>query len=223
MNVKLTEKEKVQIGGPDDLYDIMLRILSRDNRMDREKEHFWIIGLNLAGVILYIELVSLGSIRATQVEPLNVYRIAVLKGATRVVAVHNHPSGNITPSDQDKDLTDKLYQGGQILDIELEDHLIISTSDYLSFKVIGLMDELKQSIKYVPPYKLIERVKNEEKELREEMGKFYDQELEKKNKQVANIVKGLFEKQLSVEQIAEIVQLTPEEVVKIGKSKDQKP
>ncbi|HZS80961.1 MAG TPA: JAB domain-containing protein, partial [Herbaspirillum sp.] len=63
--------------------------------------------------ILYIELVSLGSVKSTIVEPMNVYRFAVMKNAVRVIAVHNHPSGNLTPSPHDKDTTDRLIQVGR--------------------------------------------------------------------------------------------------------------
>ncbi|WP_261832060.1 JAB domain-containing protein [Leminorella grimontii] len=80
----------------------------------------------MAGYILYIELIALGSVRKVPVEPMNVYRVAVMKNATRVTAVHNHPTGRLAPSDADKDITDRLIQVGRILNIEMEDHLIIS-------------------------------------------------------------------------------------------------
>lgn len=97
MNIKLSDKEKVRVTRPDELFEIMRRILLEEDPIDQEKEHFWMIGLNQASVILYIELVSMGSVKHVEVEPMNVYRVAVLKGATRVIAVHNHPGGNLTP------------------------------------------------------------------------------------------------------------------------------
>jgi len=113
MEIRLTDKDKKQITSPDDIYGIMQRILLRENKIDREKEHFWIIGMDMADYILYIELVSLGSVKSTIVEPMNVYRFAVMKNAVRVIAVHNHPSGNLTPSPHDKDTTDRLIQVGR--------------------------------------------------------------------------------------------------------------
>ena len=59
MDIKLTDKEKIRVSDADDVYGIMQRILLRDNKIDREKEHFWVVGLNTAGYILNIELVSL--------------------------------------------------------------------------------------------------------------------------------------------------------------------
>ncbi|MDF0605844.1 JAB domain-containing protein [Neisseriaceae bacterium TC5R-5] len=137
MQTKLSDKGKKQISHPDDVYAIMQRILLRENKTDREKEHFWIIGMNTAGYILYIELVSLGGVRSTTVKPMNVYRIAVMKNATRIIAVHNHPSCSLKPSESDKDVTDRLIQVGRILNIKLEDYLIISTHHYVSFKALS--------------------------------------------------------------------------------------
>ncbi|MFZ1181629.1 MAG: JAB domain-containing protein [Herbaspirillum sp.] len=126
MEIRLADKEKIQqIASPDDIYGIMQRILLRENKIDREKEHFWIIGMDMADYILCIELVSLDSVKSTVVEPMNVYRFAVMKNAVRVFAVHNHPGGNLTPSPHDRDTTDRLIQVGRILGIVMEDHLII--------------------------------------------------------------------------------------------------
>lgn len=126
MNIKLTDKEKIKVNDPDDLFAIMQRILLRDNKIDQDKEHFWIVGMNQAGLILYIELVSLGGTKSTIVEPMKVFRVAVMKNATRVIAVHNHPAGSMTPSTNDKEITDRLIQVGKILDIQLDDHLLLA-------------------------------------------------------------------------------------------------
>ena len=222
MSIKLTDKGKIRIANSDDVYQIMQRILLRDNKIDREKEHFWIIGLNRANYILYIELVSLGSVKATIVEPMNVFRIAIQKGATDVIAVHNHPSGGLKPSDGDKDLTDRLIQVGKIIDICVTDHLIISTTSYMSFKELGVMAELEQSIKYVPPYILAEKIKEEEKKIREDALKA-ERDLRKEEKRLrleaqkrlSLAISTLLDKQMTIEQIAELLSLTPKEVQQI--------
>lgn len=244
MNVKITDKDKIKIGSPDDLYEIMQRILLRENRIDREKEHFWMIGLNMANTILYVELVSMGSVRATTVEPMNVYRVAVLKGATSVVAVHNHPSGKMTASDADKDITDRLIQVGKILDIQFIDHLIISTERYMSFVNTGLMHELEQSLKYVPSYLIEDRIRKEVLETKKEMEKTIklktdrlkaktDKLKAKTNKiqETANKIKETVNKQqatlettvtyllnqnMTIAQIAAILKLTPKEVEQLS-------
>lgn len=134
MDIKLGKNDKRYIEGADDVYEIMQLILRRENKIDREKEHFWIIGMNAAGYILYIELIALGTVRDVPVESMNIYRVAVMKNAVRVIAVHNHPSGRLVPSKNDLDITDRLIQVGRILNIDLIDHLVISTENYESFR-----------------------------------------------------------------------------------------
>ena len=125
----------------------MQKVLRRENKIDREKEHFWIIGLATNNRIMFIELVSMGSVDATIVKPMNVFRVAVLKGATKAILVHNHPSGEMKPSIDDNDTTDRLIQVGRILSIKVIDHLIISLKSFLSYGKIGLLEELNLSTK----------------------------------------------------------------------------
>ncbi len=167
MNIKLTrEEKKISLLNSKDVFGVMQKILLRENKIDRDKEHFWIIGLNIKNKILFIELVAMGSVKSATVEPMNVFRVAVLKGATKVVLTHNHPSGEVDPSSEDEKLTDRLIQVGRILAIEVIEHLIISTRTYLSFADTGLMKKLSESTAWVPKYELIERIKKEEERIR---------------------------------------------------------
>lgn len=221
MDIKLTSNDKKYINSPDDVYGIMQRILLRENKIDQEKEHFWMIGLNMAGYILYIELVSLGSVKKTIVEPMNVFRVAVLKGATRVIIVHNHPSGRLSASDEDKECTDRLIQVGRILDIQVEDHLIISTTSYVSFKSMGLIEELEKSIKYVPSYQLVEKIRKEEKAIAKDAIKVVkDAHAQEKEKILTAAVCFLLEQQLGTEQIAKILDITSKDIENILKKKN---
>lgn len=179
MNIKLSDKDKIQVSCSDDLYGIMHHILLRENKIDREKEHFWIIGMNIAGIILYIELVKMGSVSSTLIEPMNVFRVAILKGATRVIAVHNHPSGNLKPSKEDENITDRLLQVGKIIEIQLLDHMIISTTGYISFNDQGLMDTIGKSTKFMPTYQLIDKIRKDEKNIRIDLEKGYKNILKK--------------------------------------------
>lgn len=168
MDIKLAKHDKRYIESTDDVYSIMQRVLLRENKIDQEKEHLWIIGMNQRGYILYIELIALGSYKAVNIEPMNVFRVAVMKNASRVILVHNHPSGSLIPSEEDKDITDRLIQVARILNIELTDHLIITPRSYISFRTTRLMEELEQSLKYVPPYQVVERIRKEEKQIAKE-------------------------------------------------------
>jgi DNA repair protein RadC len=170
MQVKLTETEKIRILNSEDIYSVMQRILLRENKIERNKEHFWIIGLAQNSRILYIELISVGTINKTIVEPMEVFSIALQKRTVKVVLVHNHPSGNVRPSEEDKDVTDRLIQVGKIINIEVIDHLIITDKTYNSFSDTGIMNELERSTKYVPPYILQERIKKEAEKIGEDRG-----------------------------------------------------
>lgn len=171
MNVKLSESEKIKILNSDDLYAIMQRILLREDKIDQDREHFWVIGLANSSRLLFVELISMGSINKTIAEPMEVFSLALQKRAVNIILAHNHPSGEILPSEGDKDITDRLIQVGIIVDTKVLDHLIITKKDYLSFGNVGLMKELNLSTKYVPPYVLQQRMKKEAKEVGIKAGK----------------------------------------------------
>lgn len=93
MNIELTEEQKVKIYSDRELYPVMRQILLRDNEIDKLKEHFWTVGLATNNILLYIELVTLGSLRQTIVEPMDVFSWALQKRVDKIILVHNHPSG----------------------------------------------------------------------------------------------------------------------------------
>jgi DNA repair protein RadC len=171
MNIRLKKEEKVKILCSDDLYGIMQRVLVRESKIDRNREHLWTVSLDTAYRILNIELVSLGTINQTLVEPMEVYSVPLQKRAVRVILVHNHPSGELTPSESDKDVTDQLIQVGRIMHVPLMDHLIISEKDYYSFLDSGLLKELEQSLKYVPAYEIKRRYEKAAEEKGTEKGR----------------------------------------------------
>lgn len=224
MDIKLTKHDKRYIEGTDDVYSIMQRVLLRDNKIDQEKEHLWMIGMNQAGYILYIELIALGTYKSVDVEPLNVFRVAVMKNASRVILVHNHPSGSLTPSEADKDITDRLIQVGRILNIDLVDHLIITPKSYISFRSTKLMDELEKSLKYVPTYQVVERIRAEEKLIAQEKlavekdkTKTEKARREKAETEKKILINALLEKGVSVDDIAKILGISVKAVEIIAK------
>nr|VFJ66623.1 MAG: DNA repair protein RadC [Candidatus Kentron sp. DK] len=183
MNIKLTAQEKIQVINGEDLFAIMQKILLRENKIDRDKEHLWIVGLAADNRILFIELVVLGGVTSATVKPMETFRVAVLKNAVSAILVHNHTSRDLTPSDADKDLTDHLIQVGRILNIPVFDHIIITTEDFLSFQYQGLMDELRRSLKWVPPYEIEERIRAEERRMREEAVRVAEEDGERRGKE----------------------------------------
>jgi len=202
MNIKLTENEKIKVLNSDDIYGIMQKVLLRENKIDQNREHFWVIGLENNNRILFIELISLGTVNKTLAEPMEVFSFALQKRAVKIILCHNHPSGELKPSDDDKDVSDRLIQVGIIVDTEVIDHLIISTKSYLSFADIGLLEELAKSTKYVPKYVLEQRIKKEATEIAEK----------KKTIEIAKAMKRANE---NVAKIVEFTGLTIEEVEKL--------
>ncbi len=148
MNVRLTQEQKIRILNSGDVYNVMQQVLLRENKIRRNQEHFWVVGLNNRNKILFIELISLGAVNSVQVNPPEVFRMAIYKLAVKMILVHNHPSGDTTPSPADKDLTDRMMKTGSLIKIDVIEHLIISETDYLSFVDAGIMDELKNTGKY---------------------------------------------------------------------------
>lgn len=202
MDIKLTEQEKIKILNSDDIYGIMQKILLRESKIDQNREHFWVIGLENNNRILFIELISLGTINATLVEPMEVFSLALQKRAVKIMLCHNHPSGELTPSDNDKNLTDRLIQVGIIVNTHVIDHLIISDKSYLSFANTGLLQELEKSTKYVPKYVLEQRLKKEASEIAQK-------------KEKIEIAKAFKRSGLDNELIAKNTGLTIEEVEKL--------
>ncbi|MGV3632286.1 MAG: JAB domain-containing protein [Bacteroidota bacterium] len=148
MNIRLSKTQKIMLRNTEDVYAIMQRILLRENEIQRSQEHFWIIGLNPEGKILFLELLALGPDNRINIKAPQVFRMSIYKNAPQVILVHNHPSGIIEPSKADLISTDRLLKAGEIIEIEVIDHLIISEKEYFSFKTAGLIDQLKKSGAY---------------------------------------------------------------------------
>lgn len=199
MNIKLTEAQKIKVLCADDIYGIMQRILLRENKIDRNREHLWTICLDTKNKVLNIELVSLGTVNQTLVEPMEVFSVPLQKRAVKVIVVHNHPSGEVGPSPADKDITDRLIQVGKIMHVPIIDHLIITEKTYYSFADSGLLAELELSTKYVPAYQLKRKYEQEAKEKGEEKGKL------ERSKEIAKQMK---KKGLGIEMIMELTGLT---------------
>lgn len=220
MDIKLTEAEKIKVLNSDDIYGIMQKILLREEKIDQNREHFWVIGLENNNRILFIELISLGTVNATLVEPMEVFSLALQKRAVKIMLCHNHPSGELQPSTGDKDVTDRLIQVGRIVKTPVIDHLIISTKSYLSFENIGLLDTLRESTKYIPTYQLIQNIREESEQLIKEANKKAKETLKEKVKEAdrkakLKIAKELKSSGMEIESIVKFTGLSVEEVEKI--------
>lgn len=107
----------------------------------KKREYFVSLYLNVRYRLIKKLVISIGSLASTSVHPREVYKPAIKLSAASIIVAHNHPSNDVSPSDSDKLLTNKLIKAGQLLDIELVDHLIVSRSDWLSMKQEGYIQD----------------------------------------------------------------------------------
>jgi DNA repair protein RadC len=160
MRARLNKDQlKKQIYYGSDLYPIMQNIFMRESKMRRIVEHLWVASLDNKGRLLNVELINIGSVNRLGVQPPEVFRIAIYKAAVSIIMVHNHPSGILKPSYEDRHQTDRMMKVGKLLNIKVEDHLIISETDCYSMAANGILDELRKSGLYEVTLKETEDMK----------------------------------------------------------------
>ena len=113
--------------------------LMRPDLYDESVEQVYLLLLNRSNGLIKKERVSLGGTTASVVDPKVVFRFALEQGAHSLILIHNHPSGNLQPSDTDKSLTQRLQKIGKELELPLIDHLIYTDQGYFSFADEGIM------------------------------------------------------------------------------------
>lgn len=138
MIIKISEDKK-EILKPQDIYQILSDCLRSEDKVDRDKEHFWVFHLDCRNKIKLLELVSLGTLNSSLVHPREVFTRAVGERSAQIIIAHNHPSGESNPSDDDINLTKRLVKAGEILGIELLDHIVVSSNSFTSFKEKSLI------------------------------------------------------------------------------------
>jgi DNA repair protein RadC len=149
MSIKLTAKQKAKpIYTAADIYAIIQPILLRENRMRRKLEYFWVLGIDSERHLKFAELLALGGQNRVHIKPADAFRMAIYKETDYVIFIHNHPTGKLNPSPEDKDATDRLIKAAEVVDIKVADHFIISETKYFSFVEAGLMKQLRESKTY---------------------------------------------------------------------------
>jgi DNA repair protein RadC len=132
---KLSEiPDLTQIKCSKDVADIFQPLLS-----DLVHEEFWILFLNRSNKVIARMKLSQGGISGTVTDVRMVMKKAIEYLASGIIVCHNHPSGNLNPSESDTKITNKIKEAGNLMDIQLLDHLIISDRDYFSFADNGLL------------------------------------------------------------------------------------
>lgn len=132
--VMLEPTDLVQINGPGDVADLLMGEMRY-----LDKEHFKVVLLNAKHRVIDIVTVSVGCLDSSLVHPREVFKECLRRNSARVIMVHNHPSGDPTPSYDDIAITQRLASSGLILGIDVLDHIIVGDNRYSSLKELGLM------------------------------------------------------------------------------------
>ncbi len=125
----LTSNQQQQIKSPDDVKNYVM-----EDMRYYDREHFKCLYLNRKNQVLGLETVSVGGLASSLVHPREVFKPAIKRSAAAVILIHNHPSGDPTPSAEDVNITKRLMESGKLLGIEVLDHIIIGDGRYVSLK-----------------------------------------------------------------------------------------
>lgn len=132
---KLYDIADKTVYSPEDAHHLVNEFLDLQNRT---KEHFVIFTLSTKNEVLGVHTIHVGCLNASIVHPREVFQQALLNNAAYIIAFHNHPSGDPTPSEEDIDVTKRLAEVGKIIGIELIDHIVVGRDDrFVSLKEKG--------------------------------------------------------------------------------------
>ena len=130
----LDPEEKPKISGSKDVFEML-----RPHLQDIHHEEFWVVLVNRANRVIRKSQISQGGVAGTVADPKIIFKIALEELASGIILAHNHPSGNLTASQADIDLTKKLKEAGKLLEIQVLDHLILAGQKYFSFADEGML------------------------------------------------------------------------------------
>ncbi len=125
----LKSKEKTPVRTAQEVYEYAKEILD-----GKDKEHILILYLDSKNRINKHETISMGTLNSSLIHPREVFKTAIKENTNSIIITHNHPSGDPTPSRDDRDITKELRRAGELLEIEVLDHVIIGRDSYYSFK-----------------------------------------------------------------------------------------
>jgi len=128
------QKRGARVVSPQEIYAMV-----QSRLREYSKEHFFVLSFDTRNKLLGMDTISVGTLNASLVHPREAFESAIRRHADHIIVVHNHPSEELEPSDEDREVTKRLSEGGRILGIELADHVIVTRAGYKSFKEHGLL------------------------------------------------------------------------------------
>lgn len=130
----LMSNQQQQIKSPEDVKNYVM-----EDMRYYDREHFKCLYLNRKNQVISLETISIGGLANSLVHPREVFKPAVKRSAAAVILIHNHPSGDPTPSREDINITKRLIESGKLLGIEVLDHIIIGDGRYVSLKASNVI------------------------------------------------------------------------------------
>ncbi len=130
----LGPEQKPRISGSHEVFELL-----KSDLQDIRHEQFWVVLLNRANRVIRKQQISQGGVAGTVADPKIIFNFALQELASGIILAHNHPSGNLTASQADIDLTKKLKEAGKLLEIQVLDHVIIAGQRYFSFADEGML------------------------------------------------------------------------------------
>ena len=144
VNIRMVKEPSLysteKLRSPDDVMRVIARELATYDR-----EVFAVLNLKSNGMPINLNICSVGTLDSSAVSPREVFKSCILSNCAAFIAIHNHPSGSISPSQEDKDVTGRLLACSELLGVKMLDHIIIAgeTGAMYSFKTEGLLDHLR--------------------------------------------------------------------------------
>ena len=140
--MKLKVVKNTKVVAPKDIATLATGFLNLADGIEIDREHLYVIGMNVRNVVVYAELVSIGTSNEALIAPKEILRKACIENIFSLILVHNHPSGDLTPSDADIKITNKVVKAGNLLDIRVLDHVIINKEGgFSSLKALGVIEK----------------------------------------------------------------------------------
>lgn len=125
---------KLRIKSAEDTAKVFRDLLMLEDDIEQDKEHFYVMLLDIRSRIKMVEVVFVGTLTSSLVHPRETFRRAIAEGAASIIIAHNHPSGEVDPSDEDTKVTKQMFEAGQVLGITMLDHIVFSKDGFFSFR-----------------------------------------------------------------------------------------
>jgi DNA repair protein RadC len=125
---------KIKVNSAKEVAKVFQDLIALGDQIEQEKEHYYVMHLDTRNQVKMVELVTIGLLNSSLVHPRETFRRAVIAGSAAIIIAHNHPSGEVDPSDEDTKVTRLMLEAGKILGIAMLDHIIFTKEKYFSFK-----------------------------------------------------------------------------------------